>query len=81
MPTDASVYVPVETLTGFMIDALVKMGVPPDDARIVAAAARDPLDRRPVTKVEGKEYWYDKDGNPHSRQRQGPHDGLRQARV
>jgi hypothetical protein len=26
MPTDASVYVPVETLTGFMIEALVKMG-------------------------------------------------------
>ena len=36
MPTDASVYVPVETLRNFMIDALVKMGVPQDDARIVA---------------------------------------------
>ena len=36
MPTDASVYVPVGRLTDFMIDALVEMGVPPDDARIVA---------------------------------------------
>lgn len=36
MPEGASVYVPVGRLTRFMIDALVKMGVPPDDARIVA---------------------------------------------
>jgi L-2-hydroxycarboxylate dehydrogenase (NAD+) len=36
MPTDASVSVPVGTLTSFMIEALVKMGVPQDDARIVA---------------------------------------------
>jgi L-2-hydroxycarboxylate dehydrogenase (NAD+) len=36
MPSDASVYVPVGKLTDFMIDALVKMGVPRDDARIVA---------------------------------------------
>jgi LDH2 family malate/lactate/ureidoglycolate dehydrogenase len=36
MPTKTCVYVPVETLTDFMIDALAKMGVPQDDARIVA---------------------------------------------
>jgi L-2-hydroxycarboxylate dehydrogenase (NAD+) len=36
MPEDASVYVPAGRLTDFMIDALVKMGVPPDDARVVA---------------------------------------------
>ncbi len=34
--TDASVYVPVEKLTAFMIDALLKMGVPRADAEIVA---------------------------------------------
>jgi len=34
--TDASVYVPVNRLTDFMIDALLKMGVPPGDAEIVA---------------------------------------------
>jgi L-2-hydroxycarboxylate dehydrogenase (NAD+) len=36
MSTDASVYVPVQTLTEFMIDALLKMGVPHEDAGIVA---------------------------------------------
>jgi L-2-hydroxycarboxylate dehydrogenase (NAD+) len=36
MPADASVYVPVERLTHFAIEALVRMGVPEDDARIVA---------------------------------------------
>jgi L-2-hydroxycarboxylate dehydrogenase (NAD+) len=36
MPEGGSVYVPVGALTRFMIDALVKMGVPRDDARIVA---------------------------------------------
>ncbi len=33
---DAAVYVPVNRLKDFMIDALVKMGVPPADAEIVA---------------------------------------------
>jgi L-2-hydroxycarboxylate dehydrogenase (NAD+) len=36
MPEDASIYVAVETLTRFAIGALVRMGVPEDDARIVA---------------------------------------------
>lgn len=33
---DASVYVPVDRLTDFMVDALIKMGLPRDDADIVA---------------------------------------------
>jgi LDH2 family malate/lactate/ureidoglycolate dehydrogenase len=36
MPEEASVYVPVGTLTRFMIEALVRMGVPHDDASVVA---------------------------------------------
>jgi LDH2 family malate/lactate/ureidoglycolate dehydrogenase len=36
MPAEASVRVPVATLTDFMNDALARMGVPPDDARVVA---------------------------------------------
>jgi len=42
MPTAASVYVPVGTLTSFMIDALVKMGGP---AGRRAHRRRDPAGR------------------------------------
>jgi LDH2 family malate/lactate/ureidoglycolate dehydrogenase len=36
MTADAAIYVPIDRLTGFMMDVLLKMGVPREDSKIVA---------------------------------------------